>query len=104
MDRGDIFEADLDPAKGSEQRGRRRVLVITRALFNKLGVALVCPVTHGGNFALIAGWTVPLDYHSVHDLMRELRVGPYRMYGLETLRKISTISSSYDRPDIDATV
>ncbi len=35
--------------------------------------------------ARIAGWTVPLDYHSVHDLMRELRVGPYRIYGMETL-------------------
>ena len=24
-----------------------------------------------------AGWTVPLDYQSIHDLFRELRVGPY---------------------------
>lgn len=31
--------------------------------------------------ARIAGWTVPLDYHTVHDLMRELRVGPYRKFG-----------------------
>ena len=38
--------------------------------------------------ARIAGWTVPLDYHGVHDLMRELRVGPYRIYGMETLREM----------------
>lgn len=38
--------------------------------------------------ARIAGWTVPLDYHSVHDLMRDLHVGPYRIYGLETLREL----------------
>jgi signal transduction histidine kinase/ABC-type phosphate/phosphonate transport system substrate-binding protein len=30
--------------------------------------------------ARIAGWTVPLDYHTVHDLMKELRVGPYKRY------------------------
>lgn len=28
-----------------------------------------------------AGWTVPLDYTPVHDLYRELRVGPYVNYG-----------------------
>jgi signal transduction histidine kinase/ABC-type phosphate/phosphonate transport system substrate-binding protein len=27
--------------------------------------------------ARIAGWTVPLDYQAVHNLMMELRVGPY---------------------------
>jgi signal transduction histidine kinase len=32
-----------------------------------------------------AGWTVPLDYSSVHKLMRELRVGHYKEFG-----KIST--------------
>lgn len=38
-----------------------------------------------GNPAASAGayaeWTVPLDYHSVQQLMMELRVGPYRNYG-----------------------
>lgn len=28
-----------------------------------------------------AGWTVPLDYTSVHDLYRDLRAGPYADYG-----------------------
>lgn len=28
-----------------------------------------------------AGWTVPLDYTPVHDLYRELHVGPYEDYG-----------------------
>lgn len=28
-----------------------------------------------------AGWTVPLDYTRVHDLYRELRVGPYENHG-----------------------
>ncbi len=27
------------------------------------------------------GWTIPRDYHAVHDLMKELRIGPYRDYG-----------------------
>lgn len=29
----------------------------------------------------MAGWTIPLDYHPVHDLMKELRLGPYKDYG-----------------------
>lgn len=35
--------------------------------------------------AQIAGWTIPLDYQPVHDLMKELGVGPYRDYGKITL-------------------
>lgn len=29
----------------------------------------------------ISGWTIPFDYTPVHDLMRELKVGPYRNLG-----------------------
>ncbi len=35
-----------------------------------------------------AGWTIPLDYQPVHDLMKELRVGPYRDYGKITLHRV----------------
>jgi signal transduction histidine kinase/CheY-like chemotaxis protein len=35
--------------------------------------------------ARVAGWTIPLDYQPVHDLMKELRVGPYRDLGKITL-------------------
>jgi signal transduction histidine kinase len=31
--------------------------------------------------ARAAGWTIPLDYSPVHDLMRELRIGPYERLG-----------------------
>lgn len=31
-----------------------------------------------------AGWTVPLDYYPVHELMKELKVGPYKDYGKVT--------------------
>ena len=33
--RGDIFWADLSPARGKEQAGRRPVLVISHEVFNK---------------------------------------------------------------------
>lgn len=32
--RGDIYWADLEPARGSEQAGRRPVLIISQELFN----------------------------------------------------------------------
>ena len=31
--------------------------------------------------ANIAGFAIPLDYQPVHELMKELRIGPYRAYG-----------------------
>lgn len=52
----------LDPTSGHEQRGRRPVLVVTPANFNKLTNApVVLPITNGGNFARVHGFAVPLS-------------------------------------------
>ena len=37
--------------------------------------------TEAARASNVLGWTVPLDYQPVHDLMRELRVGPYADLG-----------------------
>lgn len=42
--------------------------------------------------AKISGWTVAQDYHPVHELMKELRVGPYKSLG--NIR-IEDIASQY---------
>jgi two-component system sensor histidine kinase TtrS len=34
------------------------------------------------------GWTIALDYQPVHELMRELRLGPYKDYGKITLADV----------------
>lgn len=61
MERGDIYLVSLDPTEGHEQRGRRPVLVVTRAKFNRFtGVPVVLPITGGGDFARRAGFAVPL--------------------------------------------
>lgn len=41
--------------------------------------------------ARIFGWTVPLDYNAVHELMRELHVGPYRSLGEINLRDVFSL-------------
>ena len=61
FDRGDIVRVNLNPTLGREQQGEfRPALVISPATFNELGVALVAPITQGGNFARMAGFAVPL--------------------------------------------
>lgn len=61
MERGDIYLVSLDPSTGHEQKGLRPVLVVTREPFNKLTRApMVLPITTGGNFARVAGFTVEL--------------------------------------------
>lgn len=59
-DRGDILHLDLDPAMGKEQQGQRHVLVLTLAEFNRFGLALVAPLTQGGQFAREHGFAVPM--------------------------------------------
>ena len=61
MNRGDIYLVSLDPASGHEQKGMRPVLVVSPGPFNKLTkTPIVVPITTGGNFARVAGFTVEL--------------------------------------------
>ncbi len=46
MRRGDIYEANLNPAVGSEQAGRRPAIVVSRDAINKSSpVVIVVPLT-----------------------------------------------------------
>jgi mRNA interferase ChpB len=59
-DRGDILHLNLDPTLGSEQQGKRYVLILTLCEINRFGLALVAPITQGGQFARENGFTVSL--------------------------------------------
>ncbi len=49
MDRGEIWLVSLDPIAGHEQSGKRPVLIVSKASFNKLTrLPVVVPVTSGG--------------------------------------------------------
>lgn len=60
-ERGQIWVCDLEPTRGGEQRGKRPVLVLTVAAFNRKGLMLACPITQGGSHARDAGFAVPLQ-------------------------------------------
>ena len=60
-DRGDILLIDFEPTKGREQRGQRPALVISLFDLNRFGIALMCPVSQGGDFASEHGFTVSLS-------------------------------------------
>jgi mRNA interferase ChpB len=59
-DRGEIWHTNLNPTTGKEQQGFRPVLMISRKEFNRSGLALVCPITQGGNQSRFAGFHVSL--------------------------------------------
>jgi mRNA interferase ChpB len=62
MERGDIYLVSLDPTSGHEQQGKRPVLVISPASFNRVtGVPIVLPITTRGNFARRKGFAVLLS-------------------------------------------
>ena len=62
VERGDIIELTLDPTARREQRGRRRVLVLSPREFNRVaGVVFIAPITQGGDYARDMGFTVPLS-------------------------------------------
>ena len=67
MKRGDIYLVSLDPNFGHEQQGTRPVLVVSPGRFNALTRApIVVPITTGGQFARVAGFTVSLMDAGMH--------------------------------------
>ncbi|QOY88532.1 type II toxin-antitoxin system PemK/MazF family toxin [Paludibaculum fermentans] len=62
MKRCDIWLVGLDPSEGHEQKGRRRVLIVSPEAFNRvIKVPVVLPITSGGSFARTAGFAVSLS-------------------------------------------
>ena len=47
VNRGEIGFVDLEPSAGSEQRGKRPVLVLTEAKHNSDFPAIVAPISRG---------------------------------------------------------
>lgn len=46
-DRGDIVHLQFDPAAGSEMKVPHFGLVVSQQAFNKLGLAVICPISQG---------------------------------------------------------
>lgn len=61
-ERGDIIRLNLNPTAGREQQGDYRpALVLTPSVFNAMGLAVIAPITQGGDFARHAGFAVTLS-------------------------------------------
>ncbi|GGE11542.1 hypothetical protein GCM10011390_33340 [Aureimonas endophytica] len=61
MKRGEIWHVDLNPIKGTEQAGRRFVIIVSADAFNAaMRRPLVVPITLGGNAPRNAGFAVSL--------------------------------------------
>ena len=60
--RGDIVCINLEPVAGREQPGiARPAVVLTPAAFNASGLAVIAPISQGGDFARHAGFAVTLS-------------------------------------------
>jgi mRNA interferase ChpB len=55
-ERGDIYQVDLEPTKGKEQRGRRPVFVLSPAQSNRRGLVIVLPISQGQTLARATGF------------------------------------------------
>jgi mRNA interferase ChpB len=62
FNRADIVRLNLNPTAGREQQGDfRPALILTPAAYNASGLAVIAPITQGGDFARYAGFAVPLS-------------------------------------------
>ena len=56
------MRVNLNPTSGREQQGEfRPALILTPAVYNASGLAIIAPITQGGDFARYTGFAVPLS-------------------------------------------
>lgn len=91
MERGEIWHADLEPTKGHEQAKSRYVMIISERRFNQMGVQITVPITTGGNFARVHGYTVSLSGAGTNAtgviLCQQLRAVDLRARGARFIEK-----------------
>ncbi|MRW90550.1 type II toxin-antitoxin system ChpB family toxin [Duganella sp. FT80W] len=90
--RGDIVLVNLDPTQGHEQKGMRPALVLSTSAYNAFGVALVAPITQGGDFARHAGFATSLSGAGTKT-QRVVLVNQIRMLDLQArkAKRIETV-------------
>jgi len=60
LKRGEIWQADLDPTVGREQRGFRPILIVSPDRLNILSVPIICPIATAATGQRASGFTVSL--------------------------------------------
>lgn len=62
MERGEIWDVDLEPVAGHEQQGNRPVIIVSPSSFNNVSrTPIVLPITRGGGLARQHGFAVSLE-------------------------------------------
>ncbi|QQR54444.1 type II toxin-antitoxin system PemK/MazF family toxin [Candidatus Peregrinibacteria bacterium] len=86
---GDLAWLTLDPTLGHEQKGRRPVMVVSSSTYNRIGMALICPVT-----SQVKGYPfeVPLKELQLEGavLSDQIRAVDWQSRRLEFIEKAST--------------
>lgn len=67
-----------------------KINTVDNKLAEKVAIALMkmSPDSAAAKTGQIAGWTIPLDYQSIHECLKAIKVGPYKDYGKITLQDV----------------
>jgi len=93
FDQGDIVRVSLEPVIGREIQGDcRPVLVLTNKTFNRIGDALVAPITQGGNMSRYAGFAVNLTGSGIQTqgvaLLNKIRMLDLKVRGGQVIERV----------------
>ena len=90
------FYVELEHRYGANRIATLKNLILAKVkhtpdeLAKKVAIALLemPPDSHAAIAAKCAGWTIPMNYQSVHECLKYLKVGPYKDLGKITLTDI----------------
>ncbi|NUO81296.1 type II toxin-antitoxin system PemK/MazF family toxin [candidate division KSB1 bacterium] len=93
INRGEIWQVNLDPTIGAEIRKTRPVVVVSSDAVGVLPIKLVAPLTEWKDYLAQNIWHVKVDPDSVNGLTKTSAVDTLQMRGVDTQRFVQKLGS-----------
>jgi mRNA interferase MazF len=97
INRGEIWQVNLEPTVGAEIRKTRPVVVVSSDAIGVLPIRLVAPITEWKDYFICNVWHVKLEPDATNGLMKISAVDTLQLRGVDTqrfIKKLGEVSTS----------
>jgi mRNA interferase MazF len=84
--RGEIWQVDLNPTRGSEIKKERPVIVVSSDAIGTLPIKLIAPITEWKNAFTNKIWLVPVEPTSSNGLIKKSAIDTLQLRGVDMMR------------------
>ena len=96
MNRGEVWEADLEPTQGAEIKKIRPCVIVNRDALAKLPLKIIVPITEWDSKFQITAWHVPIEPTAENGLTKKSSADTFQVRSISETRLLRRIGSLTD--------